>query len=167
MTSEEANPHNAVDAAFARDMVMHHHQAIDLANLVPGRSTNQAVIAMANNISSQQLPEMAAMTALLTQWNEDAEPAHDHGAATMPGMVDAAAVPGMVDESTMAKLEKLTGAPFDKTWLQSMISHHEGAITMAKTEIAQGRNSDMIAMAKSISAVQQTEIDQMKQILGG
>jgi uncharacterized protein (DUF305 family) len=154
VTKEEANPHKAADVTFARDMVAHHHQAIDLANLVFGRSTNQAVIGMANNISAQQLPEVAALTALLVQWNED-------GGSSDQGM------PGMVDPATMSKLETLTGAPFDKLWLQSMISHHEGAITMSKAEIADGQNSDMIAMAKNIIAVQQAEIDQMKQILGG
>jgi uncharacterized protein (DUF305 family) len=181
VTTEEANPHSAADVAFAKDMIPHHHQAIDLANLVPGHSTNPAVINIANKISAQQMPEVAALTALLTQWNEAGTPAdqggsHDHGGggtpgtggpATMPGMVAPATMPGMVAPATMAQLESLTGAAFDKLWLQSMISHHEGAITMSKTEIADGRNPDLIAMAKNIIAVQQAEIDQMKQILGG
>ena len=49
---------------------------------------------------------------------------------------------GMVDEATMAKLETLKGAEFDTLWLQSMIGHHQGAIEMAKAELANGQNVD-------------------------
>jgi uncharacterized protein (DUF305 family) len=47
-----------------------------------------------------------------------------------------------------------------------MISHHQGAIAMAKTEIADGTNADLIALAKNIVTAQQAEIDQMKQMAG-
>ena len=46
---------------------------------------------------------------------------------------------GMVDDATMIKLRSLKGAEFDTLWLQSMISHHQGAIEMADTEIADGQ----------------------------
>ena len=74
---------------------------------------------------------------------------------------------GMVDDATMAKLQSLKGAEFDTLWLQSMIGHHQGAVTMANTEIAKGQSVDMITMAKNIVTAQQAEIDQMKQMLGG
>ena len=67
----------------------------------------------------------------------------------------------------MAKLASLNGAEFDTLWLQSMIGHHQGAIEMAKAEIANGENVDAIGLAKTIVDTQQAEIDQMKQMLGG
>ena len=77
------------------------------------------------------------------------------------------AMEGMVDAATMAKLGSLNGAEFDTLWLESMIGHHQGAIEMAKAEIANGENVDAIGMAKTIVDTQQAEIDQMKQMLGG
>ena len=77
------------------------------------------------------------------------------------------AMQGMVDDATMARLESLKGQEFDTLWLQSMISHHQGAIEMAKAEIANGKSPDMITMAKNIVTAQQAEIDQMKKMLGG
>jgi len=76
-------------------------------------------------------------------------------------------MPGMVDQPTIDRLRTLNGPDFDKLWLQSMISHHQGAIGMAQAEIAHGQNPDAIALAKSIIATAQAEIDQMKQMLGG
>jgi uncharacterized protein (DUF305 family) len=58
----------------------------------------------------------------------------------------------------------LSGPAFESLWLQSMISHHRGAIEMAETEIADGRSPDMITLAKNIVAAQQAEIDQMTQM---
>jgi uncharacterized protein (DUF305 family) len=76
-------------------------------------------------------------------------------------------MPGMVDEATMARLTSLEGSEFDQLWLQSMIGHHQGAIEMAKTEIANGANVDAKSIAQNIVTTQQAEIDQMNQLLGG
>jgi uncharacterized protein (DUF305 family) len=73
----------------------------------------------------------------------------------------------MVDEATMSKLKSLNGGEFDKLWLESMISHHQGAIEMAKAEIANGDNVDAKSLAQNIVTMQEGEIGQMKQMLGG
>ena len=74
---------------------------------------------------------------------------------------------GMVDDATVSRLESLRGTEFDTLWLQSMIGHHQGAVEMAKAEIADGENVDAIAMATTMVAAQQAEIGQMKQMLEG
>jgi uncharacterized protein (DUF305 family) len=157
-TSEQVAAHNAHDVMFAQMMIPHHQQAVELSALVPDRSTNPAVVKLAATISGEQQPEITAMKALLVQWEVDPNTASDH--SDMP-------MDGMVDDATMAKLQSLKGAEFDTLWLQSMISHHQGAIAMAGGEAAGGQNVDMIAMAEKIVTAQQAEIDQMKQMLGG
>ena len=74
---------------------------------------------------------------------------------------------GMVDDATMARLQSLQGAEFDTLWLQSMISHHQGAIEMAKAEVANGQNDDIKRMAQTMIDAQQAEINQMNQMLEG
>jgi uncharacterized protein (DUF305 family) len=151
---------NADDVAFATNMIPHHEQAVAMSALVPDRSTNQEVIALASQISAAQQPEINALRVFLVQWNEnpqDSTGAHEgHGA-----------MQGMMDEATMAKLQSLKGAEFDELWLQSMISHHQGAIEMAKAEVANGANVDAKRMAQSIIDTQEAEIGQMNQMLGG
>ena len=157
-TSAQVAAHTAHDITFAQMMIPHHQQAVDLAALVPDRSTNPAVVKLAATISGEQQPEINAMKALLLQWDIDPHAASDH--SDMP-------MDGMVDDATMAKLQSLKGAEFDTLWLQSMISHHQGAIAMAGGETAAGESADMTKIAENIVTAQQAEIDQMKQMLGG
>jgi uncharacterized protein (DUF305 family) len=160
-SAEQVAAHNADDVMFAQMMIPHHQQAVELAAMVPDRSTNPDVIALAAKIAGEQQPEINTMKALLLQWDVDPdEMSHESGHAGM-------AMAGMVDDATMVKLDNLKGTDFDTLWLQSMISHHEGAIAMAKTEIADGKSADMKTLAGSIVTAQQAEIDQMKQMLIG
>jgi len=159
-STEQTASHNEDDVMFAQMMIPHHQQAIELTALVPDRSTNPDLIALASKIAGEQQPEIGGMRALLLQWDVNpAEMPHESGHAGM-------AMQGMIDDATMVKLDSLKGADFDTLWLQSMISHHQGAIEMAKIEIADGKNVDMITVAKNIVTAQQAEIDQMKQMLG-
>jgi uncharacterized protein (DUF305 family) len=159
--SGEPAAFNADDISFASNMVPHHEQAVELSALVPERSTNPEVIALAQAIQAAQEPEIATMKAFLVQWNENPDTQTGHEGHDM-GSMD-----GMVDTATMARLESLTGAEFDTLWLQSMIGHHEGAIKMAETEIADGANVDAKSLAQHIIDEQQAEIAQMRTMLGG
>jgi uncharacterized protein (DUF305 family) len=152
--------YNADDVAFATNMIPHRQQAVELSKLVPDRSTNPQLIALAQKISATQDPEVNVMKVLLVQWKEnpDTDSGHAGHGSTMQGMVD---------EATMTKLRSLNGTEFDKLWLQSMISHHQGAIEMAKAEIANGDNVDAKSLANNIVTAQEAEIGQMKQMLGG
>jgi uncharacterized protein (DUF305 family) len=152
--------YNADDVAFATHMIPHHQQAVDLSALVPERSTNPQVVDLAKQISAAQQPEIEVMKVLLVQWKENPDADSGHGG-------HGGAMQGMVDDATMTKLRSLNGAEFDKLWLDSMISHHQGAIEMAKAEIANGDNADAKNLAGKIVAAQEAEIGQMKQMLGG
>ncbi|HKP40961.1 DUF305 domain-containing protein [Mycobacterium sp.] len=152
--------YNADDVAFATNMVPHHQQAIELSALVPDRSTNPQLNTLAQQISAAQQPEINVMKVFLVQWNENPDTNSGHAG-------HGNAMQGMVDEATMSKLKSLNGAEFDKLWLESMISHHQGAIEMAKAEIANGDNADAKALAQNIVTTQEAEIGQMKQMLGG
>ena len=155
--------YNADDVAFATNMIPHHQQAVELSAMVPDRSTNAELVALAEQISAAQQPEINVMKVL--PGAVEREPRHRIG----PGITPATAAPcrAWSTTATMAKLESLNGPEFDTLWLQSMISHHQGAIEMAKAEIANGENVDAKSLAKNIVTTQEAEIGQMKQMLGG
>lgn len=151
---------DADDVAFATNMIPHHEQAVQLSALVPDRSSNPELIDLAQRIAGAQQPEIETMKAFLVQWKENPQDSSGHGGHG--GM----AMSGMVDDATMTKLGTLKGAEFDTLWLRSMIGHHQGAIEMAKAELANGANVDAKELAQTIIDAQQAEIDQMNKMLG-
>ena len=160
-TAQASAPHDAVDAMFGQLMIPHHEQAVELAALVPERSTNPALVKLAGTIAAQQQPEIDTMKAMLAAWGVNPDDgSHDSGHAGIT-------MQGMVEEGTLVELEALRGTQFDQLWLTSMISHHRGAIGMAESEIADGKNPEMIALARGIVTTQQAEIDQMTAMSSG
>jgi uncharacterized protein (DUF305 family) len=144
--------HNADDVAFARDMVPHHQQAVEMAAMVPTRTATQNMHVIAANIAADQRAEIESLNDLLAQW----------GTPGAGGMTD---MNGMVDQATMTRLQSLDGSDFDQLWLTAMISHHRGAVTMARAELAHGQNPDAIHMATLIITAQEREIAYMTHLL--
>lgn len=153
-------PHNADDVTFARDMMPHHKQALQLVDLARDRSTDRALLDLGGKIAAAQGPEMGQLSDMLRSWGEDPGAGMHHGGHGM-------AMPGMVDDATMKRLESLSGREFDTLWLESMISHHQGAVEMARAEIANGDNPQAKTLAQHIIEAQEAEIAQMKKMLEG
>lgn len=159
-SSAELGPHNADDISFAQNMLPHHKQALELVDLARANSTDPALLELAGAIADAQGPEIGQMSEMLRSWGQNPDAAMDHSGHDM-------SMTGMVDPATMQRLESLRGAEFDTLWLQSMISHHEGAVEMAKAEIANGQNAEAKTLAEHIVSTQEAEIAQMKQMLEG
>jgi uncharacterized protein (DUF305 family) len=169
---------NDKDVDFATNMIPHHQQAVEMAAMVPDRSTNPAVLKLAADISAAQGPEIETLKVFLVQWKQGSDTPQDTAAPSATpddpadhqdhgGMDPSMNMQGMVDAAAIANLASLKGPEFDKSWMQAMISHHEGAIAMANAEIAGGANVDAKSLAHQIVTAQQGEITQMKQMLGG
>ena len=151
---------NPADVTFARSMIVHHQQAIGMAAMADGRAADAEVTKLAGEIKAAQQPEIDTMTEWLAAWGQ---PAPEPG-MSMPSM-DHGAMPGAMSPADMEKLQAAKGAAFDKQFLTMMITHHEGAVTMAQEEIKGGSNTDAKALAQKIVTDQQTEIATMKTIL--
>jgi len=163
ITGEPAG-YNSDDVAFANNMIADHRQATELVKLVRERSTNPALAALASKISAMQQPEVKILNVLLVQWNENP----DLGDAPNGGQGAAGRIPAMpvtVDDATIAELESLRGPEFDALWLESMIRHHQGSLEIAKAEIADGANVDARALAETMAAQQEADIERMQKML--
>nr|WP_215550210.1 DUF305 domain-containing protein [Amycolatopsis sp. CA-230715] len=159
---QSQSTHNEADVTFARQMVPHHKQALDMAALVPDRTATAAVTDLATRIKKAQGPEIEQLDGWLARWG--ATPASAHA---MPGMPSHESMGGMMSEADMAKLRAAKGAEFDRMWLTMMIGHHEGAVEMANAEIRDGADADAKALANRIIGAQQAEIAEMRKLLDG
>ena len=147
--------HNAADTMFAQMMIPHHAQAVEMSDIVlKKQSLPESITALASRIKAAQAPEIEQMNGWLKAWNESTHMAGGHG------------MPGMMSGDDLARLEAAQGTEAARLFLTQMIMHHEGAITMAKTESTDGRNTDAIRLAKDIVTAQQAEIEEMRRLLG-
>ncbi|WP_329183455.1 DUF305 domain-containing protein [Actinacidiphila glaucinigra] len=159
--SASARAHNAADVDFAKEMITHHRQAIEMADLAATRASSTDVKALAEKIKSAQDPEINTMSGWLTSWGEGVP-------ADMTGMGHdmSASMPGMMSADDMADLDRAKGAEFDTTFLEMMVDHHQGAIEMATTEKSKGQYGPATELAASVITAQSAEIKQMHDLLG-
>ncbi|EGX54748.1 lipoprotein [Streptomyces zinciresistens K42] len=153
---------NAQDVAFAQGMIVHHRQAVAMADLAPGRAKSQEVKDLAAKIKKAQDPEITTMSGWLKSWGEDVPAAGKSGMDHSGGD----SMSGMMNDADMAKLDTLSGAAFDTAFLKMMIEHHQGAIAMAETEQSKGAYGPAKDLAKTIVTAQSAEISQMNTMLG-
>lgn len=150
--------HNAADIEFSQQMIPHHQQAIEMADLVPGANASPEIEALAVQIKAAQDPEIAQMKGWLEEWDANPMGGHDMDEAEMDD--------GMLDSAEMRELTRATGAEFDRLWLTGMIGHHEGAVEMAETVLTEGKDPATKKLARAVISGQQEEIATMKGLLG-
>jgi uncharacterized protein (DUF305 family) len=172
-------------------MIPHHQQAVEMSDMVLAKQgIDPRVTELAKQIKAAQGPEIDTMQGWLKQWGNPAMPPMpsgdmpDHGNMPMPsgstpghgdmpmpsGTTPAPSgngpgMAGMMSDADMAALQNAQGVEASKLFLTQMISHHEGAITMAQNEINDGQYPAAVELARSIVTAQQKEIDTMKGIL--
>lgn len=146
-------PVSPADVEFARSMVPHHQQAIELAALAPGRAADQRVLGLAARVAAVQGPEIDVLEAFLARQ----EDTHPHG-PDHP-------MPGMATPAQLGELAAATGPAFDRLFLQLMTVHHEGALEMASVVRGAGTDIVIAELAQDIVVTQTAEIDRMRGLL--
>ncbi|MFG3142293.1 DUF305 domain-containing protein [Streptomyces sp. NPDC048211] len=143
---------NSADVRYVQMMIQHHAQALELTELVPTRSRSAQVRRLAERITAAQQPEIGAMEGWLSR----------HGRPGQSGGHDHAAMPGMATAGQLEKLGAAKGKDFDQLFLKLMITHHQGAVTMATDVLSEGNNVQVEEMAGDVVAQQTTEISRMR-----
>ena len=150
------------DAAFAQAMIPHHEQAVDMSQMMLAKEgVDPEVKKLAEDIKAAQGPEIEKMHGWLEAWGQPTMRAggSDHSSHS--------SMSGMMSEADLGKLESAQGTEASRMFLEQMIEHHKGAITMAEQEAANGSDPDAVELAKKIVADQQAEIDKMQDLLAG
>lgn len=155
-------PHTEADIRFMKGMIPHHAQALDMAALVEERTGNREIHLLARRIAISQRDEIALMGRWLHQRGEEVPGPHAHH------MMGEHLMPGMLTPEEMDRLARASGDEFDRLFLELMIKHHQGAITMVETLFASpggGQETDIYTFAAHVDADQQIEIQRMRQML--
>jgi uncharacterized protein (DUF305 family) len=140
---------NPTDRAFVAGMVPHHEAAIEMAEMAQERGESEFVASLADDIVRTQSEEIGTLQDI------DAELAAADVAVGDLGLSEAE----MAVEHDMSELE--TAKQFDRAFIDMMVPHHQGAIRMARVELAEGENADLMRLAEQIIDAQSREIDEM------
>ena len=143
-------------------MIGHHTQAIEMVKLLKTRTTRDDMKLLALRIEVSQADEIKMMQTWLADRKESVPGDSDYRMMmSMPGH----AMPGMLTQKEMDQLAATKGAEFDRLFLEYMIKHHEGALTMVERLMAEpgaGQESSIFAFASDVTADQSTEIKRMR-----
>jgi uncharacterized protein (DUF305 family) len=156
-----APSYTQADTTFMQDMVVHHRQALEMAALVAERTGRDDLPLMAERITLSQEAEIEVLAGWLGDRDEEVpeDGADDHA--------DHADMPGMATPEQLDVLAATGGADFDRMFLELMIAHHQGALTMVQDLYAAGGGLEPQAdrVARDIDADQSIEIGRMQELL--
>jgi uncharacterized protein (DUF305 family) len=163
---------DSAEAGFARDMIFHHAQAVEMGLIGYQRATDPDVRQIAVDIVTAQQGEIGMMHAWLNRWGLDptgSEPAM----AWMPEHMRShggddgrdGLMPGMANAEEMTRLREASGKDLDVLFVQLMIRHHLGGVHMIDAMLEAGGESQVVEAAQTMKNVQNTELANLNQLL--
>ncbi|WP_327404574.1 DUF305 domain-containing protein [Streptomyces sp. NBC_01288] len=160
---------DSADAGFARDMAVHHQQAVEMSYIVRDRTKNVEVRRLAYDIAQTQANQRGMLLGWLDLWGlpkVSADPPMTWmGMGDMASGKDGALMPGMATNTELKKLNTLSGKPAEVLFLQLMTDHHKGGIHMAEGCVDKCRVGVEKRLAQGMVDAQQSEIQLMADML--
>lgn len=165
---------DSAEAGFARDMQVHHAQAIGMAMEIYRKTDDEELRVLSYDIATGQAGQRGEMFDWLVQWGlsqagaptmawmAGAEGGHDHGGGAALTEDEARTAMGMASDAELDALADASGPAADCLFLELMIRHHEGAVPMADAILDLGTEPRVLQVAGSIRSGQTAEIDAMK-----
>ncbi|MGW2615287.1 DUF305 domain-containing protein [Streptomyces sp. NPDC001500] len=168
-TASEVPSAASADAGFARDMAVHHQQAVEMSYIVRDRTTDVEVRRLAYDIAQTQANQRGMLLGWLDLWGlpkvSSDGPMGWMGMAGMSEGEDGALMPGMATDTELKKLGTLNGKAAEVFYLRLMTAHHKGGIHMAEGCVHQCTVGVEKRLAQGMVEAQQSEIDLMTDML--
>jgi len=168
-TAAKQQPYVEADVQFMAGMIPHHAQAVLIAGWAPSHGARPDLKILCERIVVAQRDEIAMMQSWLRDRGQkvpDATSTKMH--MSMNGMEHDMLMPGMLTDEQLAELDKARGERFDRLFLNAMIRHHQGAITMVEQLFASygtAQDDVIFRFASDVVADQSTEIERMQKML--
>ncbi|WP_405531716.1 DUF305 domain-containing protein [Streptomyces avidinii] len=166
------------DAGFARDMAVHHQQAVEMSFIVRDRTQDEAVRTLAYDIANTQANQRGMMLGWLDLWGlpkvvADEPPmswmgasgGHGGHGAHEAGAGSGALMPGMATREELDRLGAASGRDAEVLFLQLMTDHHKGGVTMAEGCAQQCETPVEKALAQGMVDAQRSELTLMADML--
>lgn len=150
--------YNDSDVEYASGMIVHHQQAVEMSDiLLQTDDADPEVSALAEDIRAAQQPEIEQMESWLETWGNGPDGDHD-------GMMGDGGHDGMMSDEDLADLESAEGDEASRLFLDQMIIHHEGAVSMAEDHLETGENPEALELSENVISDQSAEIEEMEEM---
>jgi len=158
------------DVQFMSGMIPHHAQAVKIAGWAASHGASATLQRLTERIVVAQRDEILLMQTWLRERDlpVPAADATHHLMRMADGSEHRMLMPGMLTDQELAELDRARGADYDRLFLQAMIRHHQGAITMVNELFAadgSGQDETVFRFASDVYADQTTEIERMQNML--
>lgn len=166
---EEVPTTGSADAGFARDMAVHHQQAVEMSFLVRDRTDDEAVRRLAYDIINTQANQRGMLLGLLDAWDlpkvSGRPPMAWMGHEREHGSGDGARMPGMATDAQLEELRNSDGRGAEVLYLQLMTEHHRAGVDMARAAVERAENDQVVRLAQGMTRSQRSEIELMADML--
>lgn len=154
---------NSIEAGFARDMRVHHAQAVEMAEILRDKTESDEMKTLTADLALTQQAQIGQMQGWLAVWGlptTGSEPAMAWMGHEVNGQM-----PGMATPEEINTLRNAPPEEAEKQFLRLMISHHQAAIPMAEAALEETDRSEVQNLAKAIIVSQESEIKVMQDLL--
>ncbi|MFC0861155.1 DUF305 domain-containing protein [Sphaerimonospora cavernae] len=173
LTRSQAPGDASSEAGFARDMGVHHAQAVEMSFVVRDKSTDGQIRTLAYDIITTQSTQRGIFMGWLQQWGLDQASLlppmtwmAGHGGHGGADAATTGSMPGMASDEEMKRLKSAApGKDAEVLFLQLMIRHHEGGVDMAEGLLKLSGRAEVRSLAQHIVDGQMAEIKQMRELL--
>lgn len=162
LTNQEPGDGSA-EAGFARDMSVHHAQAVEMAEIVRDKTESEEVRLLAADMALTQQGQIGHMQGWLDSWNLPATGAEP--AMSWMGHPTQGRMPGMASPEEIERLQNAPPEEADRLFFRYMIPHHQAAVPMAEAVMEKTDRPEVKDLAGAIATSQKGEIQVMKDML--
>lgn len=141
--------YNDADVRFSQEMIPHHQQTIQMAELVATRTSNEYVLTVSEHLIDDERTEIRQMSAWLNAWKK---PIPEENAKSTHSM------PGMLSQQQMSTMARQSGDEFDRTWLTLLSTHLGHGIVMVETVQGKGQHKPTLDLAGKLINGQRQQI---------
>ncbi|WP_336208561.1 DUF305 domain-containing protein [Nonomuraea sp. LPB2021202275-12-8] len=148
-TGDASAAYGDADIRFAQEMIPHHRQTIQIAELVAERTTNEYVWKLSEDLIHDERADITLMTTWLRSWKKQVPAENAASTHSMPGMLSA---------QQISTLGRQSGAEFDRSWLTTLSRHLGHGVEMAQTVQSRGKHAPTADLAGRLITEQRAKI---------
>lgn len=152
----------SAEAGFARDMSVHHAQAVAMAELIRLRTDDEELRLLATDIALTQQAQIGRISGWLDIWGLN--PTGSEPPMTWMGMAGMPMM-GMASQAEVNALADLPIAEAEESFLRLMIRHHQGGVAMAEAILERTARPAVVRLAEAIVVGQTAEMEAMQAML--